>query len=78
MPAAYAYHIIKNNPFTDGNKRIGLLVALTFLERNGLTITASNEDLYKIALDIAQSAISKEEIAQFFKQYTSKKQLSNP
>ena len=34
--AAYMFHIIKGHIFTDGNKRTGLAVAITFLEWNGI------------------------------------------
>ena len=30
MAAAYLYHIIKNHPFLDGNKRTGIVSALIF------------------------------------------------
>jgi death-on-curing protein len=33
--ARLAYGLIKNHPFADGNKRIGILAALSFLELNG-------------------------------------------
>lgn len=31
MAAAYLFHIVKNHPFVDGNKRTGLLAAIVFL-----------------------------------------------
>lgn len=34
MAAAYAYGIIKNHPFIDGNKRTGITAALVFLRYN--------------------------------------------
>ncbi len=70
MASAYAFHIIKNHPFIDGNKRTGLLIALTFLMRNGVEITTSSKDLYDFALDIASSKINKEEIASFFNKHS--------
>lgn len=30
MAAAYAFHIAENQPFVDGNKRTGLVCAITF------------------------------------------------
>jgi prophage maintenance system killer protein len=33
--AALLYFVIKNHPFTDGNKRIGSLLFVHFLEKNG-------------------------------------------
>jgi death-on-curing protein len=35
LATAYASGIIRNHPFVDGNKRLGLAIALTFLELNG-------------------------------------------
>lgn len=71
MAAAYCYHIIKNHPFVDGNKRTGLLVALIFLAENGLEIEATSDELYTLALVIASSKIDKEKIAEFFKSHSS-------
>jgi len=34
MAAAYMYHIIKNHPFLDGNKRTGMSAGLVFLHAN--------------------------------------------
>lgn len=66
MAAAYCYHIIKNHAFIDGNKRTGILVAMTFLEKNGFVVSANIDSLYRLAIDTAQSKISKDEIAVFF------------
>jgi death-on-curing protein len=38
MAAAYLFHIVKNHPFVDGNKRAGLGAALAFLDGNGVSI----------------------------------------
>lgn len=70
MAAAYCFHIIKNHPFVDGNKRTGLLIALTFLESNGLTMKASSKKLYDFTLAIASSKISKNQASEFFKEHT--------
>ena len=40
MAAAYAFGIVKNHPFLDGNKRTGFLAAAIFLERNGMRVHA--------------------------------------
>lgn len=40
LAAQYAGAIIMGHPFVDGNKRVGLLAAFTFLEVNGLTVAA--------------------------------------
>jgi death-on-curing protein len=42
MAAAYAYGLAQNHPFTDGNKRTAFVVALAFLEVNGIRLTLGN------------------------------------
>ena len=35
LAAAYAFGVIQNHPFVDGNKRAGFLAAYVFLDLNG-------------------------------------------
>ena len=42
--AALCYHIIKNHPLPDGNKRVGYLSLLEFVERNGYVWTPPAAD----------------------------------
>lgn len=67
MGAAYCFHVIKNHPFADGNKRAGLLVSLAFFSKNGIDIRANNQELYTTIMHIAESKIDKQEIALFFR-----------
>ena len=50
--AALMHSLIKNHPFVDGNKRTALTATGLFLEVNGYTLTASNEQV----LDFAKRA----------------------
>lgn len=67
MAAAYAYHIIKNHPFVDGNKRTGLFSAINFLSSNDIEIELTNTAFVKLAIDIASSKLTKTQIAALFK-----------
>ncbi len=67
MAAAYLFHLVQNHPFIDGNKRIGLEAALVFLELNGHSIEADDEQLVELVLGVAQGQIDKTQIAQFFR-----------
>lgn len=67
MAAAYLFHLVKNHPFIDGNKRVGLEAALLFLEINGHSIEATDEALVDLVLQTAQSQINKPQIADFFR-----------
>jgi death on curing protein len=63
MAAAYLFHIVRNHPFVDGNKRVGLESALLFLEVNGQSIEASDDELVDLVLRTAQGQVTKLEIA---------------
>ena len=63
MAAAYAFHIGKNHPFIDGNKRTALVSALVFLELNGISISDSQGKLYDAMLDLSTGKLNKSEFA---------------
>jgi death-on-curing protein len=44
LGAAYAFGLVRNHPFMDGNKRTGFIAAILFLELNGWRFTASEAD----------------------------------
>jgi death-on-curing protein len=58
LAAAYAFGIIKNHPFVDGNKRTGLVVAFAFLELNGIEMNSSEEETYQVFIDLASGKLS--------------------
>jgi len=60
LAASYAFGLVQNHPFVDGNKRTGLVVSFTFLKLNGQRITASEEDAYRTFLALASGALSEE------------------
>lgn len=68
MAAAYAFHISQNHPFLDGNKRVGLVSALVFLDLNGVEIHDPEERLYEVMMAVAQSRMGKSEIAAVFRE----------
>lgn len=71
MAAAYLFHLVKNHAFHDGNKRIAALTAAVFLEVNELQVIADEDEFEKLVLDAAQSLVTKEQIAEFFRKNTS-------
>lgn len=44
LAASYAFGLVKNHPFIDGNKRTGFVTAVVFLELNGYKFHASEAD----------------------------------
>ena len=62
LAASYAYGLIKNHPFVDGNKRIGLVAMELFLLINGVHIVASQVEKYTLVMSVAAGKISEAEI----------------
>jgi len=61
--SAYAFHIAKNHPFVDGNKRTGLASSLVFLELNGISLNDPKQRLLDGMLNIAEGKMDKEGFA---------------
>ena len=51
--ARLGYALISNHAFVDGNKRIGLLVMLSFLEINGIHLSYDDNELVELGLKTA-------------------------
>ena len=63
--AAYLFHIVKNHPFVDGNKRTGLMAMLAFLGLNGRRVEALDDDLADLVIGVAEGRVTKAEVAVF-------------
>jgi death-on-curing protein len=59
--------LVKNHAFVDGNKRTAALALIEFLERNGYTLSATNDELYQFIIDVASSVLTKEEVEMWIK-----------
>lgn len=54
--AVLSWSINNGHVFYDGNKRTSILASLTFLDNNGYSIDAKNDDLIEISLSVADRA----------------------
>jgi death-on-curing protein len=70
MAAAYLFHLVKNHPFVDGNKRVGSMAAYAFLELNGKTFDAPEREYGDLVLAVAEGKLAKSAIAEFFRRHT--------
>jgi len=73
MAAACLFHIAKDHPFVDGNKRTGAMAALVFLELNGYDFTATNDELADAVIKTAGGEESKAELTAFFRKHSSRR-----
>ena len=60
--ARLGFNLVSNHAFVDGNKRIGLLVMLSFLAINGINIKYTDEELVFIGLSLSDGKMSYEEL----------------
>jgi len=67
MAAAYLFHIARNHPFLDGNKRTGLEAALVFLEINGRGVSSDPDELAELVEHVADGSAGKKAIADYFR-----------
>ena len=67
------YLMIKNHPFSNGNKRVAVVTLLVFLSKNGKWLETDNQRLYNFAVWIAESpAQYKDEIVRIIQRFISK------
>ena len=65
--SALGFTLIKNHPFLDGNKRIGHAAMEVFLVLNGFEISAPMEEQEQIILQVASSAITRDEFTEWLR-----------
>ncbi len=61
LAAALPWAILRNHPFTDGNKRTALAALSIFIERNGWELTCTEVEETAMVLRAASSAIDENE-----------------
>ena len=71
LAAAYAFGLVRNHPYRDGNKRIGFLAMVTFLELNGQELDASDAEVVTTISALAEGALSEESLTTWIRRHTS-------
>jgi len=67
LAASYAFGLLKNHPFIDGNKRIGFATAGLFLELNGYDFRATEVDVVLRTLALAAGEMTEAAYAEWLK-----------
>lgn len=67
--AAYGFHVCKNHPFVDGNKRVAFVLMDIFLQRNGWEIVAREEAAYSVMMALASGKLTKAKLATWLKDH---------
>lgn len=67
--ARLGFCLVSNHAFVDGNKRIGLLVMLSFLAINGIKMKYSDDELIEIGLSLADGKMKYEDLLGWVKSH---------
>jgi death on curing protein len=70
MAAAYAFHIAKNHPFVDGNKRTALMCCGGFLHMNGWKLFADGVESAEAILEIISGELDKAALADWLEAHS--------
>jgi len=73
LAAAYAFGLVKNHPYRDGNKRIGFLAMATCLGMNGYELEATDAEVVAEILALADGSVSEDALADWVRQHSTKR-----
>ena len=73
LAAAYAFGIIQNHPFNDGNKRAGFIAADLFLHLNGYQLRCGDADAVQAFFGLASGTIKEMEFVEWIRRNSSKR-----
>lgn len=73
LAAAYAFGLVQNHPYRDGNKRIGFLAMVTFLGLNGHDFSATETEVVTAILALADGSVSEQALADWIRQHSSRR-----
>ena len=65
LAAAYAFGLVRNHAFVDGNKRTGLMAAYVFLRVNGYRLSAPEVEAVAAFRDLAAGAIEEAQLSRW-------------
>jgi len=67
LAAAYAFGLIKNHAFTDGNKRIAFISMVVFLRKNGVAFRPDQAQATRMMLALAAGEVSEQSLARWIR-----------
>lgn len=62
--------MVKNHPYVDGNKRLGLATTFLFLALNGRILVASNDEVVEFAKELAATQMKWRTVARWLRSHS--------
>ena len=70
LAAAYAFGLVRNHPYRDGNKRIGFLAMASFLGINGYAFEATDAEVVTQFVALAAGDVSEDQLADWIRNHS--------
>ena len=70
LGALYALGVIRDHPFVDGNKRVGLVLLELFLTLNGFGLRASDAECYEAIVSAASGEVTEVDFSSWVEAHT--------
>jgi death on curing protein len=70
LATAYAFGLVRNHAYHDGNKRIGFLAMVTFLGLNGLEFESADAEVVTEFVALAAGRVSELELADWINSHS--------
>lgn len=61
--AALMHSLVRTHPLVDGNKRLGWLATVVFLDINGITVDISDDRAFELTMAVARGELELDAIA---------------
>lgn len=72
LAAAYAFGLVRNHPYRDGNKRIGFLAMVIFLEINRYVFDATDAEVVSAIVRLAAGETSEDALSDWVREHSRK------
>jgi death-on-curing protein len=69
LAAAYAFGLVRDHPLNDGNKRVGFLAILLFLDLNGFELYVEQIEAIQAILALAAGKMSESELTAWIRDH---------
>ncbi len=76
LAADYGFGLVRNHAYVDGNKRIGLVAIVAFLDLNGAELTASDADALATIMALASGDLSEVALADWIDAHSTARSAS--
>ena len=69
LVAAYCFGLVRDHPFSDGNKRAGFLALGLFLSLNGFELSVDQAEAAETILRLAAGKLSEKDLAEWIRKH---------